>query len=389
MAWFASNDERRARLGARHGLAAPVETALEAARAVTGLHSSDPATVYLSIRARAAAASPADISSALYEERSLVRIYGMRRTLWVVDRETHPLVEHSSTARLRAPQRRRLEKMVEDSGIAEDGQAWLTAALERTERVVVEEGPILARDLGERAPTEKLMFHNRRGELIGATRASTRILTQLALESRVIRADPVGTWVSSQYRWSGMEQWLGGPIPSMAPDRARAELLRRWLGRFGPATEVDMRWWTGWTAAQTRRALVEIGAVEVGLPEGPGYVNADDAEAVPPAGPWAALLPSLDPTVMGWKERGWYLGDHAGRLFDRNGNAGPTVWVDGRVVGGWSQRKTGEVAYGLLEDVGAERAALVEAEAARLQDWLDDVVVTPRFATPFDKALRS
>ena len=35
---------------------------------------------------------------------------------------------------------------------------------------------------------------------------------------------------------------------------------------------------------------------------------------------------------MGWRERVWYLGDHAKMLFDTNGNAGPTVWVDGRVM---------------------------------------------------------
>ena len=52
----------------------------------------------------------------------------------------------------------------------------------------------------------------------------------------------------------------------------------------------------------------------------------------PAPGPWAALLPALDPTVMGWLDRGWFLGDHEKALFDRTGNVGPTVWLDGRVV---------------------------------------------------------
>ena len=67
-----------------------------------------------------------------------------------------------------------------------------------------------------------------------------------------------------------------------------------------------------------------------------GYVLAGDLEPTPRPEPVAALLPTLDPTTMGWKERDWYLGAHAGRLlFDGNGNAGPTIWWDGRVVGGW------------------------------------------------------
>jgi len=84
---------------------------------------------------------------------------------------------------------------------------------------------------------------------------------------------------------------------------------------------------------------------------------------------------------MGWSQRGWFLGDHGPELFDRSGNAAPTVWWDGRVVGGWAQRKDGEIVFRLLEDVGADAARAVEAEAARLATWLGDVRLTPRTRT--------
>ena len=45
----------------------------------------------------------------------------------------------------------------------------------------------------------------------------------------------------------------------------------------------------------------------------------------------------------GLDARDWYLGPHRPALFDRNGNAGPTIWVDGRIVGGWAQRSDGEI----------------------------------------------
>jgi Winged helix DNA-binding domain len=90
---------------------------------------------------------------------------------------------------------------------------------------------------------------------------------------------------------------------------------------------------------------------------------------------------------MGWKERAWYLGDHGKALFDTNGNAGPTVWADGRVVGGWAQRRDGEIAVRLLEDTGAEVAAAIDAEAARLGAWYGDVRTTPRFRTPLEREL--
>ncbi len=85
-----------------------------------------------------------------------------------------------------------------------------------------------------------------------------------------------------------------------------------------------------------------------------------------PVEPWAALLPPLDPTTMGWHERAWYLGPHKQQLFDTVGNAGSTAWWDGRVVGGWRQRENGEVVIQLLEDIGREGRQALEVEAERL-----------------------
>ena len=114
---------------------------------------------------------------------------------------------------------------------------------------------------------------------------------------------------------------------------------------------------------------------------------AGDLDQMPQPDPWVALLPALDSTVMGWKERAWYIGEHAPQLFDRNGNAGPTVWAGGRVVGGWTQAKTGEIRLGLLESVSREERALIDQDAGVLRDWLGDHRITPRFRTPLEKLL--
>jgi hypothetical protein len=180
-----------------------------------------------------------------------------------------------------------------------------------------------------------------------------------------------------------MDRWVPGGLPVVPVDEARVELVRRWLATFGPGTTKDVAWWTGWTQAVTKRAVAGAGAVEVDLDDGAtGWVLADDLE--PSAGgaagdpePWIALLPSLDPTTMGWQARDWYLGEHRTRLFDTNGNAGPTIWLDGRVVGGWVQRRDGEVAYRLLDDVGRDATALVDARAGALQAWLGDLRFIP------------
>jgi len=89
---------------------------------------------------------------------------------------------------------------------------------------------------------------------------------------------------------------------------------------------------------------------------------------------------------MGWSGRDWYLGGHRAQVFDRNGNAGPTVWCDGRVVGGWSQDPDGRVVLQLLEDPGRAGRQALQRRATELTDWLDGVRISPRFPSPLSKA---
>ncbi|HMC80219.1 MAG TPA: crosslink repair DNA glycosylase YcaQ family protein, partial [Acidimicrobiia bacterium] len=120
---------------------------------------------------------------------------------------------------------------------------------------------------------------------------------------------------------------------------------------------------------------------------GSAWLLPDDLDPVRSPAPWVALMPSLDPTTMGWQQRAWYLGDHGPALFDGNGNAGPTVWADGRIVGGWAQRRTGEVVHRLVEGTGGETASTVAQAAAELEAWLGPMRITPRFPTPLQKEL--
>jgi hypothetical protein len=116
-----------------------------------------------------------------------------------------------------------------------------------------------------------------------------------------------------------------------------------------------------------------------------GYLLPDDLETTDPVEPWAALLPPLDPTTMGWIERGWYLGAYKEKLFDANGNAGPTAWWDGRIAGGWRQSDTGEVELQMLEDVGAAGLRALNGEASRLTEWFAGKRALPRFPSPLWK----
>ena len=387
--------ERRARLGRLHHLA-PGAAATDVASLTSGLvalHATDAAAVYLAARARCDGLVPSDVERALYDDRTLVRLLGMRRTMFVVPADVVPVVHAACTRSIATRERRRLVGQIEGAGIAADGDAWLAAVEDATVAALAARGEATARELSADVAELRIQIPTAVGKAYeGKLGMSTAVLAALAAAGRVVRGRPLGTWVSSQYRWAPVDAWLA-PLHRGVDDldtaAAQVELARRWLAAFGPATVADLRWWTGWTARDARRALDTIGVVEVGLDGATGVALAEDLEPEPDREPWVALLPALDPTLMGWKERDWYLGGHAPALFDRSGNPGPTIWVDGRVVGGWAQRKDGEVATRLLEDVGAETGRAVDAEAARLEAWLGDIRVTPKFRTPLERELSS
>jgi hypothetical protein len=312
----------------------------------------------------------------------------MRRTVFVLPAGLVPTVHGACTRAIAANERRKLEQMLEEGGIASEGAAWLREVEEATLQALRMRGEATAAELSMDVPELRERLHFGAGKAWeGSQGLSTRVLWVLAADGRIVRGRPRGSWISLQYRWAPVESWLPGGVIDVPAGEAQAQLARRWLHTFGPAPAADLRWWAGWTARDTAQALAAAGAVEVALESGTGHVLPEDLEPVAPPDPGAVFLPSLDSTVMGWSERSWFLGAHAPMLFDRSGNAGPTAWWDGRVVGGWAQRPTGEVVHRLLEDPGAEGRRAIEAEAARLQAWLGGVRVIPPFRTPLEREL--
>jgi hypothetical protein len=273
----------------------------------------------------------------------------MRRTVFVVPVDLVPVVHSACTQALVPGERKRLVQMLEQSGIASDGRSWLRKVEDATVEALLARGEATATELAGDVPELKnqiLFGEGKRWE--GLQGVSTRVLFLLAAEGRIVRGRPRGSWISTQYRWAPMDSWLPTATVELPKDDARAELVRRWLRAFGPGTPADLRWWTGWTAGDLNRALQAVDTAEVELDGATGLVLRDDVDPVAAPEPWVALLPALDPTVMGWTDRRWFLGEHGPALFDRSGNAGPTVWWDGRIVGGWAQRADGEVVFRLF-----------------------------------------
>jgi hypothetical protein len=385
-------DERRARLGVRHALAGQgAADVVDAARAVVGLHGTDPASTFLAALARTPGGTTDDVERALYDDRTLVRVLAMRRTLFAVPREDVGIVLVGAGADIGRQQRKLLEKMLVESGVTDDPGPWVDRAEAAALAAMDGAGEIMSTELAKADPLLGTRVEIAPGTKYATTASiASRMLTLMSADGMVVRTRPRGGWTSTQFRWATLDDWVG---QVERPDTATAssEMARLWLRSYGPASLDDLQWWTGWTKTRTRAALATLDTVEVDLDGSPGLLLADDAEPVPVPDPWVALLPALDPSAMGWKHRDFCLGPHRELLYDVNGNAGPTVWADGRMVGGWAQRDDGEVVVRLLDDVGAQTKASIEERSAALTTMLGDVRLKARARgwTPIERELRA
>ena len=338
---------------------------VEAARSLVCLHATDPATIYLSAWARVDGMTVADLDRALYADRSLVKHLAMRRTLFVFPRETPPgragRGERPGRRRRAAPARpRRREgraaRRRRGAGWRARGEQVLAALAdgrEATSSELRDEIPLL----------EGSIAYGEGKSWGGQVPVGPRVLTTLSAAGRARpglerrRLDHLAAAVDHD-----------GGLARRASSRRRrrpracAGSSSRGCARSAPARPPTSSGGSGSTVAAVRRALAELGAVEVDLDGATGYLLPDDLEPPEPVEPWAALLPPLDPTTMGWAERDWYLGAHKALLFDtQRQRAAPTAWWDGRIVGGWRQDERGRrrppAARGRRRRRGARRSS--------------------------------
>lgn len=372
-------ERRRARLAERHRLLPRTrsDNLPEIADDLVALHSSDPVSVFLSAMARMVHPSVGAVERALYTDRSLIRHHGMRRTLWVATPPVVRLMHAAATRDLIATERRRTRQLLARSGVA-DPDRWLAQAEEQVLADLREHGPSTAREIGQRAATLRQRLQLAPGKAYAAVQsAHTRVLYILGFDGKMLRGQP-SRWVNGAYRYVDAESWLPGGLGDLDPRQAAAELAGRWLQRFGPATTVDLQWWMGWTVARTKQALADCGAVGAELDDGPGWLAADDPP-IDPVEQWVAVLPGLDPTIMGWKQRDWYLPSTSVEVFDSAGNGGPSLWVDGRVVGAWAQTRDGTIHTHYFERVAAARRREIDQRINELKSWIGDTRFTVRF----------
>ena len=176
-----------------------------------------PGVRVLSALARRPAMPQQEMTTALYDDRALVRMLGMRRTMFVVPTTFVPVVQHSSSDAVAARLRTRLVK--ELSAVVDgDAERWLADVEDAVVELLRSDGPALAAELSKAEPRlrTQLMFGPADKAYGGPQAITSRVLNLLSAQSRIIRGRPTNGWAGSRYRWEVVESWLPDGLPRMA-----------------------------------------------------------------------------------------------------------------------------------------------------------------------------
>lgn len=360
------------------------------------LCASDPHALALSIWSRALFERITDVSDALAEatekDRSLVGVSAMRRAIHLVHRSDMEMLLAVYSERFGPSAVRFAKSALVEAGLC-DRESSEVRYTELCDKIlsVLGDRELSLFDLATELPDIRARAMIAAGKpyqlevdigqcLLGAMGASGRLVcTQRA-----------GV-LAAECNWMQRTAWLTDEPALPELSIAKTRLVSRYLSVFGPAAHDDIVSWTGLTPGDVDAALRAIGGVEVAVEgwSGPRWVHADEiphGEVPQPVG--VALLPALDPVLMGYRDRSpWVAPEHLPSLSDPLGNIGPTIWLDGRVVGGWGLSRSGMVAVRLFEVFDSVRLKAIINEAARLESALAGRRVSPQIWTPLVREL--
>lgn len=185
------------------------------------------------------------------------------------------------------------------------------------------------------------------------------------------------------------DQWLKSAPAPREPDQtsARAELARRFLHSFGPASPQQFAEWTQRSLSDAKDAfsLIEEELVEIAVGRRRTRLLRTDQKALtsPPEPEGTRLLPVQDPFLQ-QRDRSTLLPEETSRRRLWQPIRGPGgVLVDGQILGTWRARTNRGRLEIAVEPFGAlSRAArgAVEAEAARVARFRDCETVEVSYA---------
>jgi len=294
-----------------------------------GLHSTRLSTSYISLFARTENFKKTDLERELYLNRTLGRIRGMRRTLFIQTIGLIPIV-HRATFKLGE---KNVEKYME------------------FHKISIKEYKEISNRIMRVLKGRELSASEIRKELNSKSNIPA-IIHLMCNYGLLIRGKPIKDWKDVRNKYAVFKDYFPRlDLKKISEKEAIQSLVEKYVKAYGPVTETDISWWTGLAKTKIKDALKRIEAqldrVKFNNVQKTYIIGKEDLENLNKSQysrkSSLILLPELDPYPMGYKDRERYIdAKNYNKVFDRSGNITATVLLDGIVIGVWDKEEKPE-----------------------------------------------
>jgi hypothetical protein len=294
---------------------------------VCGIQAQDASAATLAVRSRSVGLVVTDVEQARVNDRSIIRTWGPRGTLHILASDDIGWLLPLLGPVFVAGDRRRREEL----GLSED---ICVKSMHIVRNVLASQGPLTRVELIEGLSTNGIHLEGQ---------ARPHLLARAALEGMICLGPDRGTEPTYVLLNDWIDQEHTGH--SLSEDEAYAELTRRYLSAYGPATSGDQAAWSGLPLSKIRAAWHRIGDELMELETAGASVwmlktQATRLDELPSPIPIVRLLPRFDIYLLGYQKRDLVVPSHyAKRINAGGGIVHPTMLVDGRIVGIWKSKR--------------------------------------------------
>lgn len=353
---------------AQHSLLerATPNTMLAVVARLGGLQAQLMSAAELQLWARVDGITPRQVEQALWQDRTLVKSWAMRGTLHLMTATDLPLF----VAARRAALPKRPPSWYSYHGVTPEEERAILDGVRASLGKMGTTREALADAVAERVGNPKLreLLLSGWGALLKPSAYGGDLCFGPSQGQQVTFVRPV--------------EWLG-TWEELDSEASLQTVARRFLATYGPATNDEFGRWWGVDASRARKLFKALGdeISEVTVEGWCAWALTSTLEAMQSttALPLVRLLPFFDPYTIAVARHSQVLLDdaHKARVYRAQGWISPVVLVDGRIAGVWEldrQRTRTVVAIELFDSPSAEAKAGIEAEATRLDPFVESEV---------------
>jgi len=329
-----------------------IDDLVQITRDIGGLHATSTTTPYLSLLARTNSFTKENLREELYLKKSLAKVTYVRKTVFILPENMLPIA-------MSAVQRN--TKLLTDQHLK---------YLQLTQREYESTAKKILHILKNRGlPLKELKTE------MGSIPNLMYIVRMMCFQGLLIRGAPRSGWKSNLHSYFPFSEYYPDLDMSILDEKVALRfVIMEYITNFGPVTETDITWWTGFPKSLVRDILKEIqdelSTVKISDLEDKYYILSSQASTLKDIRTQnfntINILPCLDPYLMGYKNRDRYLDKKFySNVFDRSGNATTTILYEGKVIGVWDFNAP-EFKYFLFYDLESEILDNLKAQAGKI-----------------------